>query len=40
MKTVKEITEEFEMLPCGERGELYRIYQDDPRSGVQKLLER
>ena len=40
MKTVKEITEEFETLPCRERGELYRIYQDDPRSGVQKLLER
>lgn len=40
MKTVKEITEEFEAVPCGEREELYRLYQDDPRSGVQKLLER
>lgn len=40
MKTVKEITEEFEAVPCGERKELYRLYQDDPRSGVQKLLER
>ena len=40
MKTVKEITEEFEAVPCGEWEELYRLYQDDPRSGVQKLLER
>lgn len=40
MRTIKEIKEEFEQTAPDAYGVLYGKYQDDSRSGVQKLLEQ
>lgn len=37
-KTIKEIRLEFERASDSEKQRLYRIYENDSRSGVQKLL--
>lgn len=37
-KTIKEIRMEFEIATEKEKEDLYRIYEHDSRSGVQKLL--
>ena len=40
MKTIGEIKAEFAAVQPGEYEELYRIYEQDERSGVQKILEQ
>lgn len=38
-KSMAEIRRELEVSPAEERAALYRLYQEDDRSGVQKLLQ-
>ena len=40
MKSISEIKAEFSMAQPSQLAELMRRYADDPRSGVQKLLEK
>lgn len=40
MKTISEITKEFETAGQNRWEELFTVYQSDPRAGVAKVLER